>query len=335
MSKIMKAAVLTAPGGPEALQIEAVPVPVIESGSHVLVRLKAASLNPADSYFRAYGPYLDNKGTSILGHDGAGVVEQVGSDVTRVSPGDRVCFCNGGIGGPIGTYAEFAVVPETQLAKIPDSVDFASAAALPLVFITAWESLCDRARVEAGESVLIHAGAGGTGHIALGARVATTVSSDAKAELVSSLGAERPIRYRDEDFVSAAMDWTEKRGLDVAFDNLGPEIFKKTIAAMAPYGRMVTLMGTPGDDDDETAYVNNLSIHNVMMLTPMLLGMQARLDQQARLIEHGLASMHKGEIRIVIAASYALVDISAAHQQLDAGGTSGKIVLRIGDQDDV
>ena len=165
--------------------------------------------------------------------------------------------------------------------------------------------------------------------------MATTVSSDAKAELVSSLGAERPIRYRDEDFVSAAMDWTEKRGLDVAFDNLGPEIFKKTIAAMAPYGRMVTLMGTPGDDNDETAYVNNLSIHNVMMLTPMLLGMQARLDQQARLIEHGLASMHKGEIRIVIAASYALVDISAAHQQLDAGGTSGKIVLRIGDQDDV
>lgn len=340
MPKTMQAVVLTAPGGPEALKIETVPAPEIKSSQQVLVRLKAASLNPADSYFRAYGPYLELEGPCILGHDGAGVVEQVGSDVTRVSPGDRVCFCNGGIGGPHGSYAEFALVPETQLALIPDSIDFTRAAALPLVFITAWESLCERARVEAGESVLIHAGAGGTGHIAvqlaasLGARVATTVSSEAKAELVTSLGAQRPIRYREEDFVSAAMEWTEKRGLDVALDNLGPEIFSKTITAMAPYGRIVTLMGTPGDDDNETAYVNNLSIHNVMMLTPMVLGMQARLDHQARLVEQGLSRLQQGELRVVIASTYALADISDAHRQLDAGGTCGKILLAIGDQGD-
>ena len=333
----MKAVLLTTPGGPEALQVGNVDLPWPGSGRDVLVRLKAAALNPADGYFRAFGPYVDNAGPCILGHDGVGIVEEVGDEVSRIQPGQRACFCNGGIGGGYGTYAEFAVVPESQLAVVPDSVDDATAAALPLVFITAWESLYDRARLKAGEYVLIHAGAGGTGHVAIqlaalrGAHVAATVSTDKKVGLVKNLGVERPITYRSEDFVEVSQAWTSGQGIDVALDNLGPEIFKKTIPVMAPYGRLVTLMGTPGDDENETAYVNNLTIHNVMMLTPMLLTLQDRLDRQADIVRRGLQLLGAGNLRIEIDSSFAFDDIVAAHQRLDKGKATGKIVLSISD----
>ncbi len=335
MANKMQAAVLAAPGGPEALELKEVDIPWPASDGDVLVRLKAAALNPADSYFRSFGPYIEGEGPCILGHDGAGVVEAVGGGVSRVGPGDRVCFCNGGIGGGFGTYAEFAVVPESQLAAVPDGVDDATAAALPLVLITVWESLYDRAQLSVDEFVLIHAGAGGTGHIAVqlaalrGARVAATVSGDAKADFVKALGAERPILYRDEDFARAALDWTGSPGLHVALDNLGPEVLLKTFGAMAPYGRIVTLMGTPGDDAEETAYVKNLTIHNVMMLTPMVLGLQARLDAQAGIVAEGLRLLAEGQLQVAIDGTFALADIAAAHARLDAGGFMGKIVLSI------
>ncbi|MCG6889873.1 MAG: zinc-binding dehydrogenase [Gammaproteobacteria bacterium] len=335
MNNKMKAMVLDAPGGPEALQARRVDMPWPAAAGDVLVRLKVAALNPADAYFRSFGPYLDQGGPCVLGHDAAGIVEQVGKEVTRVRPGQRVCFCNGGIGGHFGTYAEFAVVPETQLSLVPDAVEDATAAALPLVFITAWESLKERAGVKAGDFVLIHAGAGGTGHIAvqvaaeLGGRVATTVSSDEKIALVLELGAERPIAYRREDFVEVAREWTAEHGLDVALDNLGPQIFQKTIAAMAPYGRLVTLMGMPADDAEDTAYVNNLTIHNVMMLTPMLLGLQQRLDHQATIVARGLQLLEQGKLRLQIDSRYDFDDIAAAHERLDAGNACGKIIIDI------
>jgi len=335
MTTTMQAVVLSAPGGPEALEYREVELPWPSSTRDVLVRLKAAALNPADAYFRTYGPYVDSGGPCILGHDGAGVVEAVGAGVAAVQVGQRVCFCNGGIGGSHGTYAEFAIVPESQLAAIPDAVDDARAAALPLVLITAWESLYERARVEAGEFVLIHAGAGGTGHIAVqlaalrGARVATTVSSARKQQLAEKLGAERVIAYRDEDFVAAASDWTAGRGVDVVLDNLGAEVFTRSIAAISPYGRLVTLMGMPGDDADETAYVNNLTIHNVMMLTPMLLNMQSRLDTQADIVRRGLELLARGDLDVEIDSRFALADIAAAHQLLDRGSACGKIVIDI------
>ncbi len=331
----MKAAVLTTPGGPDTLQISNVDLPWPGSGRDVLVRLRTTALNPADGYFRAFGPYVDNAGPCILGHDGAGIVEQVGAEVTRIQPGQRVCYCNGGIGGGFGNYAEFAVVPESQLALVPDSVDDATAAALPLVLITAWESLYDRAQLAAGEFVLIHAGAGGTGHVAIqlaalrGARVAATVSTDDKVELVTQLGVERAIRYRSEDFAEVSREWTFGQGLGVALDNLGPEIFRKTIPLMAPYGRLVTLMGTPGDDENETAYVNNLTIHNVMMLTPMLLSLQDHLDNQAEIVRQGLQLLAAGKLRVEIDSRFTLDDIAAAHRRLDEGKASGKIVISI------
>lgn len=333
----MRAIVCNGTGGTEVLEERQVSLPWPRGDGDVLVRLKAAALNPADGFFRALGPYIESDNPLVLGHDGAGVVEAVGAGVARFRPDDRVCFCNGGIGGHPGTYAEFAVVPESQLVGIPDHVDFHSAAALPLVTITCWESLYDRANLRAGEHALIHAGAGGTGHMAVqlaslrDAHVATTVSNDEKAEFVRKLGAVRPIFYRSDNFVEEARAWTDGRGVDVALDNVGAEAMQSTFRAMAPYGRVVTLMGTPSDDADETAYVQNLTIHNVMMLTPMILGLQNRLDAQARIVEQGMALLSNGDLKIHIAERFDLADMRAAHARLDAGGTIGKIVIHIAD----
>lgn len=328
------AVVATGQGGSEVLQRRDVELPWPAGPHDVLVRLKAAALNPADSFFRQLGGYLSGPHPFVLGHDGAGVVEAVGASVVSVKSGDRVAFCNGGIGGTMGTYAEAAVVPEAQLAKIPDGVDDVTAAALPLVSITAWESLYQRADVKPGEHVLIHAGAGGTGHIAVqlakrrGAKVAATISSPQKAAFVESLGADRAIDYRREDVVAAAVAWSGG-GVDVALDNVGAEALQQTYRAMAPYGRIVTLMGTPGDDADLTAYNRNLTIHNEMMLTPMWLGLTDRLAQQAEIVRKVLREVADGNLRVHIAAVFPLRETAGAHDLLDAGGTMGKIVLTV------
>ncbi len=328
-----EAMVMSGAGGPEVMSLKPVDLPWPANPDDVLVRLHAAGVNPADTFFRALGPYVGEAAGTVLGHDGAGVVEAVGSAVTSVAVGDRVCFCNGGIGGPNGTYARHAIAPEWLLAKIPDPVDFDTAAALPLVFITGWESLVERARVKQDESVLIHGGAGGTGQIAImiaraqGARIATTVSSPEKAALVQKLGAERAINYHEADFVAETRAWTEGAGLDVAFDNAGPDVFRRTIEAMRPYGRMVTLMGTPGDLEDETAYTNNLTIHNVMMLTPMVLGLETDRRRQGKIVRTAMDWLSDGRVSVDIAGAFALEDAATAHARLEAGGMTGKIVL--------
>ena len=329
------AVVMMAIGGPEVLEMQQIELRWPRGSNDVLVRLKVASLNPADLYFRAHGPYINSDTPCVLGHDGAGVVEEVGREVTRLTPGDRVCFCNGGIGGDPGTYAEFAVVPEDQLVLIPGNVDWMQAAALPLVAITAWEALYERAGLVQDEYALIHAGAGGTGHVAVqlaalrGAHIAATVSNEAKAEFVSKLGAERPIFYRQEDFVDAALAWSG--GLAVALDNVGADTLRSTYRAMAPYGRIVTLMGTTGDDVDGTAYNRNLTLHNVMMLTPMWFDLRDRLKRQAAIIEKAMALLESGRLRLHIDSTFSIRDIVAAHRRLEAGSMIGKVVLRIAD----
>jgi NADPH2:quinone reductase len=326
---------MTAVGGPEVLELRQVGLQWRHNSGDVLVRLAAASVNPADIYFRTNGPYVGTGAGCILGHDGAGVVEEIGAGVAKVRPGDRVCFCHGGIGAAAGTYAEFAVVPENLLVAVPPSVSLIEAAALPLVAITAWEALYERAALMKDEYLLIHAGAGGTGHIAVqlavqrGARVAATVGSERKAAFVHSFGVDRPILYRKEDFVEAALAWCG--GLAVAFDNVGSETLLRTYRAMAPYGRIVTLMGSAGDDADGTAYNRNLTVHNVMMLTPMWLGLGDRLERQAEIVGRAISLLASGRLKIHIDSTFPLAKADDAHRRLEAGGMTGKVVLRITD----
>jgi NADPH2:quinone reductase len=329
----IKAAVATAKGGPEVLRLQDVDLAWPQGPADVLVRLRVAALNPADVFFRQLGGYVDGPLPFVLGHDGMGVVSAVGPDVTAFKPGDRVCFCNGGIGGAMGTYAEAAVVPAFQLAKVPDAVDDVTAAALPLVSITCWEALYERANVQPGEHVLIHGGAGGTGHVAIqlaklrGARVAATISSPEKARLAASDGADCLINYREADFAEEALRWSG--GLQVALDNAGAEAMQKTYRAMAPYGRIVSLMGIAPDDSDLNAYNLNLTLHNVMMLTPMWKSLTDRLKAQAEIVAEVLALVAAGRLRIRIAESFNLADAAKAQAYLESGQAMGKIVLRI------
>ncbi|MBN1836856.1 MAG: zinc-binding dehydrogenase, partial [Spirochaetales bacterium] len=244
----MRAIEMSRPGGPEVLQPVERPRPGLSGPYDILVRLQAAGVNPVDAKVRARGPMLPEGLPAILGCDGAGVVEAVGSAVARFQPGDEVWFCWGGLGGPRGTYAEYAVV-DSRVAQIkPRALSFLEAAAAPLVLLTAWEALHDRARLSAGQRVLIHGGAGGVGHVAIqlakaaGARICTTISGPEKAEFTRVLGAERCINYREEDLVEAVMEWSGGRGVDVALDTIGPEVFRRTIPAMAYYGDLVTIL---------------------------------------------------------------------------------------------
>lgn len=329
----IKAVVTTGLGGPEVLKLQDVELQWPRGPHDVLVELHAAGLNPADVFFRQLGGYLSGDEPFVLGNDGMGVVKAVGDSVTTVKADDRVAFCNGGIGGTMGTYSQAAVVPEWQLAKVPDPVDDLTAAALPLVAITCWESLYHRAQVKAGECVLVHGGAGGTGHVAVqlaalrGARVAATVSSTEKARVVIEHGAEVAINYRETDFVSVAHEWSG--GIHVAFDNAGAEVMQKTYKAMAPYGRVVTLMGTPGDDADLTAYNLNLTIHNVMMLTPMWKKLEQRLRDQTEIVRQSLALVAAGQLVIRHAECFPLAEAGLAQTFLESGKAVGKVTLKV------
>ena len=164
----MKAIHMTAPGpANEVLQLVDVPAPQITRPTQIRVQLGAAGVNPIDTKLRSRGVFYPDALPAILGCDGAGTVTETGTAVKRFRPGDAVWFCHGGLGGAPGNYAEFTVLEEDEAEAMPTALDFAGAAALPLVCITAWEALFDRAGLSAGQTVLIHAGAGGVGHVAI------------------------------------------------------------------------------------------------------------------------------------------------------------------------
>lgn len=330
----MLAVVMKQTGAPEVLKPQQMPLPEITSPTQVRIRLKAAGVNPIDAKQRRNGTLLPARAPVILGCDGAGVVDAIGSEVKRFQRGDAVYFCAGGIGSG-GNYAQYAIVEERCLARKPVNLSFSEAAAAPLVVITAWEALHDRVRLKSGQSVLIHAGAGGVGHIAVqiarlaGARVAATVSSAAKASFVSALGAERPILYREEDFIMAALAWTGGQGVDVAMDNVGGALFQQTFPAVRHYGDLVTLL-KPGRDVDWTvARERNLRVSLEIMLSPQLFGLIEAQAHQTWILEQAAALFEAGRLKIHVSKELPLTEAAAAHRLIETGSTTGKIVLVI------
>jgi NADPH2:quinone reductase len=329
----MKAILMTAAGGPEVLQLADIPVPELPSPSHIRVKLHAAGVNPVDTKMRKGGvPALP----AVLGCDGAGVVESVGTAVARFQPGEEVFFFNGGIGGEQGNYAEYTVIHEDYAAAKPLGLSMNEAAALPLVWITAWESLLDRAQLKTGESVLIHAAAGGVGHVAvqlakhLGARVAVTVSGPDKAAFARELGADQIIDYKAEDFIAAALAWTDGQGVDVVFDTVGGDTFCRSFAAAKVYGSVVTLLQTACEAGDlKTARSRNQSIHYELMLTPMQLGMHTARVNQRKMLEAAGALIEAGKLKITVSRTLPLEQAAEAHRLIEGGHTTGKLVLEI------
>ncbi|MGB8688953.1 MAG: zinc-dependent alcohol dehydrogenase family protein [Microcoleus sp.] len=336
----MKAIAHFTPGSPEVLQLYDIPAPTIQTETEVLVKLRAAGVNPIDTKLRARGTFYPDRTPHVLGCDGAGVVEAVGAAVQRFQVGDEVFFCNGGLGGSIGTYAELAVVDERFLAHKPAALSFAEAAAAPLVLITAWESLYDRGQLRAGEvlskKVLIQAGAGGVGHVAIqlaklqGAEVCTTVSTAEKAEFVKQLGADLVIFYKNTDVVDRVLTWTGGEGVDLAFDTVGGETFYKTIPAVKFYGDLVTILEPdPALGNLKTARMRNLRISLELMLTPMLESLVSAQEHQADILQQCASLCDRNLLKIHVSQTFPLEQAQAAHELLEAGSVTGKIVLLI------
>ncbi|MBW4543743.1 MAG: zinc-dependent alcohol dehydrogenase family protein [Symplocastrum torsivum CPER-KK1] len=333
----MKAVLMTEAGEPEVLQLQEVPDPKIQNDTELLVRLHAAGINPIDTKLRGRGTFYPDQMPAILGCDGAGVVEAIGSGVQHFQVGDEVYFCAGGIGvSGTGNYAEFAVVEERMVAHKPTSLSFTEAAAAPLVLITAWEALYDRGRLESGQRVLIHAGAGGVGHVAIqlaklkGAEVCTTVSSQEKVRFVRQLGADHPILYTQTDFVKASLDWTGGEGVDLAFDMVGGKTFYDTFPAVRVYGDVVTILEPdPAHANWKIARSRNLRISLELMLTPMFQGLVAAQQHQAEILKQCASWIDEGKLKIHLSQTFPLKDAAAAHKVLESGSITGKIALLI------
>jgi NADPH2:quinone reductase len=329
----VKAVLMSAAGGPEVLQLGEVLTPTVIKDTSILVQLKAAGVNPIDTKLRQRGTFYPNRLPTILGCDGAGIVESVGAAVQKFQPGDAVYFCNGGIGGHPGNYAEWAIVDEAFAAPKPTSIGFAEAAAAPLVLITAWEALYDRAQLRAGQTALIHAGAGGVGHVAIqlaklqGASVCTTVSTPEKADFVQRLGADHMIFYKNNDFVPATLDWTNGQGVDVTFDTVGRDLLGKSFAATQVYGDIVTILEPDPTTNWKVARNRNQRISFELMLTPMLQELVEEQKAQAKILEQCARLIDQGQLKIHVGQTFPLAEAAEAHRVLEAGGVTGKLVL--------
>lgn len=334
----MKAVLMTASGNPEVLQVQEMPNPAPPKETELLVRLRAAGINPIDTKLRKRGTFYPDQMPAILGCDGAGVVEAVGAGVQRFRVGDEVYFCNGGLGAHQGNYAEYTVIDERFAAHKPASVSFAEAAAAPLVLITAWEALYERGCLEPGERVLIHAGAGGVGHVAIqlaklkGANVCTTVSSPEKADFVKQLGADHVIFYKQTDFVQAVLDWTDGEGVDLAFDTIGGETFHQTFPAVRVYGDIVTILEPDANTVWKVARLRNLRIGLELMLTPMLQGIVEAQQHHAEILEQCAKWIDAGKLKIQVSKTFPLFEAAKAHRLLENGSITAKIVLQIEDK---
>jgi NADPH2:quinone reductase len=332
----MMTMLMTSAGAADVLQLRDTPIPELPSAHHLRVKLAAAGINPLDTKLRSKPVYYPDKLPAILGCDGAGTIEAVGGNVSRFKVGDAVYFCNGGIGDEPGCYAEYTTVHEEYCAAKPATLSMNESAALPLVLLTVWEALVERVNLQAGQTILIHAGAGGVGHVAvqlarhLGARVAVTASDDAKADFARSLGAEKTIRYREQDFVAETLAWTDGKGADVVFDTVGGDTFIRSLNAARYCGKVVSLLSTPLSlADTQLARLRNLSLCYELMLTPQLMHLHEERVRQRRILEQGAQLVDSGKLKVLVSHTLPLAEVAQAHRLIEQGGVSGKIVLAL------
>ncbi|ANB10025.1 NADPH:quinone reductase [Streptomyces ambofaciens] len=298
-------------GGPEVLKEVRAERPEPRP-NEVLVRVRAAGVNPTDWKHRANGGFLGEP-PFVLGWDVSGVVEAVGIGVAAFRPGDEVF---GMLSYPFGhgSHAEYVTAPARTFVPLPAGVDHVQAGALPLVSLTAWQALVERADVRPGQRVLIHAAAGGVGHAAVqiakarGAHVIGTASA-AKHEFLRSLGADETVDYRETDFAEVVKD------VDVVLDTIGGDTSLRSLRVLRPGGIVVSILPVGSDDFFEEA--ERLGVRAVRMLVD---ADRADMREIAGLVE-------SGKLRATIARTFPLADAAEAHALGETGRTTGKIVL--------
>ena len=321
----MKAAVYYETGSPEVFRYEDVPDPEPGSGD-ILVAVEAVSIEGGDTLNRLGGDL--GRVPHIVGYQCAGTVIAAGADVTRLAVGDRVVTV-----GLDGSHAERRAVPEPFAWKIPDGVQTDEAACVPVPFGTADDCLFEFGQLKAGETALIHAGAGGVGIAAIqmakraGARVLSTASSDDRLERLKELGLDEGINYRTHDFVAEARRLTDGRGVDVVVDSVGATTLQGSINALAYRGRCVSV-GDAGRDRAETLDVSNMRPNN-QAFSGYFMGAELLLAH-ARV--HGMIARHlddiaRGELKVVIDRTFPLSDAAGAHAYIESRQAFGRVLL--------
>ena len=345
----MKAVRIHEHGGVDKLRYEEAENPRISSPNEVIVKLRAASVNHIDIWVRLGATGIAIPMPHILGGDGAGVIFEVGGEVSNVRPGDAVClylfsgcgqceFCLShrdfmcvyvrALGERLdGTYAEYVRLPAENCFPIPAGMSFAEAAAFPLVFVTVWRMLITNARLKPGETILIIGIGGGVAGAALqvakkiGANVIVTSGSDEKLELAKKYGAAHTINHREKDFAQEVRAFTENRGVDVVLDCVAGEVWQKSLTALARGGRLVTCGATAGgspETDLTPIFTNHLRIFG------STLGSRDEFRQL-------LSFMAVAEIKPIIDQVFPLSEAAAAQRRMEEAKQFGKIVLQISD----
>lgn len=314
------------PGGPELLRLAEGPVPVPAAGE-VLIRVAAAGINRPDVLQRQGHYPAPADASPILGLEVAGEVAALGAGVERWRLGDRVCALVNG-----GGYAGYVAVAASQCLPVPGAFSWVQAAALPETLFTVWHNLVERAGLQAGETLLVHGGAGGIGTMAiqlakaLGARVFATAGSDAKCELCQQLGAEA-INYHRQDFVSDVKTRTQGRGVNVILDMVGGDYVQRNIAAAARDGRIVNIAFLRGSRVEVDLMPLMLKRLTFTGSTLRAQSPQAKAAMAQALEAQVWPLLVAGQIRPLIDRVYAFHQVADAHRTMEANQVMGKLVL--------
>ena len=326
----MKAIILSEHGGPELFRVEERPKPKPGSGQ-ALVRVLASSVNPVDFKIRQglipIGPELPG----ILHGDMAGVIEETGDGVEGFSPGDEVYGCVGGFKDLPGVLADYALADARLLAPKPPNLSMEEVAALPLVTITAWNALHDRAKVSTGDKVLVHAAAGGVGHVGLqlakaaGAEVHVTASNEEKLSLGKELGADVAINYKESTVEEYVSEHTGGEGYDVVFDTVGTSRLDDSFKA-AKIGGQVVSIASRSSHDLTPVHVKGLTLHVVFMLLPLARNMGR--ERHGEILQEAGELVESGQLRPHIHHEiFPFKRVGDAHALLESGKVMGKVVL--------
>jgi len=325
----MRALILDNPDTPK-FRLAEIPRP-IPSENQVLVHVKASGVNPIDIKIRTgQAPYTNPQYPAVLGTDLAGVVEATGAKVTTFKKGDEVYGLTGGIGGIQGSLAEFAAVDAALLAKKPSNLDMREAAAVPLVFLTAWEGIKDRAAVHKGQKILVIGGAGGVGHMVVqiaveeGAEVFATASS-AKHPMIQKYGAQPIDRNTPMEKIIAL--YTENKGFDIIYDTVGGASLDDAFKGICNYGHVLSCSGW-GTHDLKKLSLHGGTYSGIFVLLPLLTGKGqahhgAILNQATKWIEAGKITP------LVDPRKFTLATAQAAHEAIEKSSAIGKIVIDI------
>ncbi|PLT32784.1 zinc-dependent alcohol dehydrogenase family protein [Bacillus sp. V5-8f] len=327
----MKAQIIQSFGEPSVFELQEISKPEIKPG-HVLIHVKATSVNPIDTKVRSGAvPAVAPEFPAVIHGDVAGIVEEVGEGVTEFKPGDEVFGCAGGFRGTGGALAEFMLADARLLAPKPEKLTMEEAAALPLVSITAWEALFERAKLKAGQDILVHAATGGVGHVAVqlakwaGANVYTTASSLEKLEIATRLGADKAINYREETVQEYVEKYTNGKGFEIVFDTVGGENLNRSFEAAAVHGTVLAIAAR-STHDLSPLHAKGLSLHVTFMLLRIINEGERKLHGE--ILRKVSQVVEEGKLRPLIDSTvFTFDEASEAHKYLESGKAVGKIVL--------